>query len=52
MTGDEDVSNDTFYYRIVNRLITPYYQDFETWEGGWYVDTTSKSPSLGIRTPG
>lgn len=51
MTGDEDVSNDTFYYRIVNRLITPYYQDFETWEGGWYVDTASMSPSWEFGMP-
>ncbi len=51
MTGDEDMANDTFYYRIVNRLITPYYQDFETWEGGWYVDTISKAPSWEFGTP-
>ena len=51
MTGDEDVSNDTFYYRIVNRLITPYYQDFETWEGGWYVDTASTLPSWEFGMP-
>jgi hypothetical protein len=39
MNNDEDMSNDTFYYRIVNRLEAPYQQDFETWEGGWHVDT-------------
>ncbi|MEI6410158.1 MAG: T9SS type A sorting domain-containing protein [Bacteroidota bacterium] len=38
MNNDEDMSNDTFYYRIVNRLQAPYHQDFETWEGGWHVD--------------
>ncbi|MBV6439772.1 MAG: hypothetical protein EPGJADBJ_01425 [Saprospiraceae bacterium] len=41
MSGDEDMANDTFRYYIVNRLITPYFQNFETWEGGWYVDTVN-----------
>lgn len=51
MSGDEDVFNDTFNYYIVNRLITPYTQDFETWSGGWYVDTASVSPSWAFGTP-
>jgi hypothetical protein len=40
MTGDEDPSNDSFNIYIVNRLVPPYSQTFESWEGGWYVDTT------------
>jgi len=52
MMGDEDVNNDTFTYYIVNRLITPYSQDFENWSGGWYVDTiNSNMPSWEFGTP-
>jgi hypothetical protein len=52
MSGDEDMSNDTFKYYIVNRLVAPYAQDFETWSGGWYVDTAnSVSPSWEFGTP-
>lgn len=52
MTGDEDMRNDTFNYYIVNRLVTPYEQDFETWSGGWYVDTmNSISPSWEFGEP-
>lgn len=52
MNGDEDVTNDTFKYYIVNRLITPYFQNFETWTGGWYVDTAnSVTPSWEFGTP-
>jgi hypothetical protein len=52
MSGDEDISNDTFNYYIVNRLVTPYAQDFETWSGGWYVDTAnSVMPSWEFGTP-
>ncbi len=51
MTGDEDVLNDTAIYRIVNRLLAPYYQDFETWEGGWYVDTASTLASWEFGVP-
>ncbi len=38
MTGDEDTRNDTFKYYINNRLVLPYFQDFENWDGGWQVD--------------
>lgn len=41
MNGDEFTANDTFRFRIVNRLEAPYEQDFETWSGGWYVDTSA-----------
>jgi hypothetical protein len=51
MSGDEDSANDTFNYYIVNRLITPYFQNFETWSGGWYVDTSSLLPSWEFGTP-
>lgn len=46
MNSDEDRSNDTFYYRVVNRMVAPYVQNFEDWNGGWYVDTAqSTAPS-------
>lgn len=45
MTGDEDVSNDTLYYRIVNRLPAPYFQNFEAWNGAWYRDTINSLAS-------
>ncbi|MCK6692928.1 MAG: fibronectin type III domain-containing protein, partial [Thermoanaerobaculia bacterium] len=41
MEGDEFSGNDTFRIRIVNYLVAPYEQDFETWSGGWYVDTSA-----------
>jgi len=41
MNGDEFTANDTFRFRIVNRLEAPYEQDFETWSGGWHVDTSA-----------
>jgi hypothetical protein len=33
--GDEDRSNDTFTYYLSNRLLSPYHQNFETWNGGY-----------------
>jgi hypothetical protein len=51
MTGDSDMTNDTFTYRIVNRIVAPYIQNFETWEGGWHVDTASYLPSWAFGTP-
>jgi len=52
MNNDEDMSNDTLYYRIVNRLLAPYHQDFETWEGGWHVDDSlSVDPSWEFGQP-
>ena len=51
MNGDEDFSNDTFYYYIVNRLVTPYAQDFETWSGGWYPDTSGNASSWEFGPP-
>lgn len=52
MTGDEDTSNDTIFVRVVNRLTAPYAQNFEDWNGGWYVDTAlSTAPSWQFGTP-
>jgi hypothetical protein len=52
MMNDEDFANDTFHIRIVNRLQAPYFQDFEDWAGGWYVnDTLSLSPSWEFGQP-
>ena len=51
MDGDEDALNDTFNYYVVNRLLAPYFQDFETWNGGWYVDTSSLGATWEFGTP-
>ncbi|MBK8558064.1 MAG: T9SS type A sorting domain-containing protein [Lewinellaceae bacterium] len=51
MTGDEDMTNDTFFYRIVNRLEAPYSQNFDDWGGGWFVDSTSVKPSWEFGKP-
>ena len=52
MVGDENTANDTVSIRIVNRLTAPYNQNFEDWNGGWYVDTTnSTDPSWQFGTP-
>lgn len=52
MNNDEDTENDTFFYRVVNRLVAPYAQNFEDWNGGWYVDTAqSTAPSWQFGTP-
>lgn len=52
MSNDEDRSNDTFRYYIVNRLLAPYNQHFETWSGGWFVDTeNSANPSWEYGNP-
>jgi len=45
LLGDEHTANDTISVRIVNRLVAPYSQDFETWGGGWYADTTGSATS-------
>jgi hypothetical protein len=44
MNTDENTANDTFEFYVVNRLVLPYAQDFETWSGGWYAE----SDTLGI----
>jgi hypothetical protein len=51
MGGDEDVSNDTFYYYITNRLEAPLLQQFENWGGGWAVDEESNFPSWAHGAP-
>ncbi|MCC6460708.1 MAG: T9SS type A sorting domain-containing protein [Saprospiraceae bacterium] len=51
MKGDNEPANDTFYYRVVNRLLAPYRQDFETWNGGWAVDTASLNSSWAFGHP-
>lgn len=38
-TGDQDLSNDTFTYYFNNRLLSPYNQNFEKWNGGWTVSS-------------
>jgi Secretion system C-terminal sorting domain len=37
--GDQDVHNDTFTYYFTNRLLSPYNQNFENWNGGWTVSS-------------
>ena len=49
--GDENSANDTFYFYVVNRLQLPYAQDFETWSGGWFVDTASVNSSWEFGKP-
>lgn len=51
MTTDEDVSNDTFVYRLNNRLITPYTQHFQDWDGGWTVQQGSINSNWEYGTP-
>lgn len=51
LNGDEYPANDTVFYRIVNRLLIPYTQDFETWSGGWFVDTASANASWQFGQP-
>lgn len=43
MANDDFPENDTFTYRITNRLLVPYQQDFEDWTGDWRVDTASEN---------
>jgi hypothetical protein len=45
MEGDDNTSNDTLTYRIVNRLKIPYEQGFEVWSGAWTVDTVNSRNS-------
>ena len=49
--GDQDLSNDTFTYFITNRLLTPYQQSFEPWNGGWTVTADAGTPSFEYGTP-
>lgn len=41
LNNDDDKANDTITYRVVNRFVAPYQQNFEDWEGGWTVDTVA-----------
>lgn len=41
LENDEDPSNDTLDYYVVNRLSAPYQQDFEPWYGGWSASAPS-----------
>ncbi|MBL7825828.1 MAG: T9SS type A sorting domain-containing protein [Saprospiraceae bacterium] len=50
-TGDQDLSNDTFVYRINNRLVTPYTQNFEDWNGGWNSYSESGPNSWAFGAP-
>ncbi len=49
--GDEDTTNDTLFYYVNNRLQPDYFQNFEKWDGGWSVDTSSKNASWEFGTP-
>jgi Secretion system C-terminal sorting domain len=40
LKGDEKKSNDTTVYYLTNRIVAPYRQDFEKWNGAWHVDTS------------
>ena len=51
LTGDEDVSNDTFTYYLNNRLLSPYTQQFEVWDGGWTVTADGAAPSFEFGVP-
>lgn len=51
MPGDKDITNDTFYYRVVTRLKPPYQQDFEVWDGAWHVSDASTNSSWQFGTP-
>lgn len=51
MPGDEDTSNDTLFYYVNNRLQPDYVQNFEKWDGGWAVDTSSKNSTWAFGTP-
>lgn len=45
---DKDISNDTFGLTIVSVPTIsnfPYFENFESWGGGWTVDRSSVSPS-------
>ncbi len=51
-TGDQDVLNDTFTYYFNNRLLSPYNQNFENWNGGWTVSGAGTgAPSFEFGTP-
>lgn len=49
--GDEDTTNDTIFYYVNNRLQPDYFQNFEKWDGGWSVDTSSENSSWAFGTP-
>lgn len=51
MSTDQDVSNDTFVYRLNNRLVTPYTQHFQDWDGGWTVQQGSVNSDWEYGTP-
>ncbi|MEZ4941236.1 MAG: T9SS type A sorting domain-containing protein [Saprospiraceae bacterium] len=54
LDSDEFPDNDTFYYYVVNRLVAPYTQNFETWSGGWYAgkpDTVDTDASWAFGQP-
>jgi hypothetical protein len=42
LENDEDPGNDTLFQYIAVRLAPPYTQNFDTWNGGWRIDTSSK----------
>jgi hypothetical protein len=53
-SGDQDLSNDTFTYYVNNRLLSPYLQQFEVWDGGWQVGSeggNASTPSFAFGAP-
>ncbi len=50
-TGDEDLNNDTFTYYLTNRLLSPYTQQFEEWDGGFEVVAGGDTPSFEYGIP-
>jgi hypothetical protein len=54
LDSDKDAANDTTAVTITNIPIIstfPYFEDFETWGGGWTVDTNSVNPSWEFGRP-
>lgn len=49
--GDQDLSNDTFTYYLNNRLLSPYQQQFEEWDGGYSVTADGAPASFEYGTP-
>lgn len=46
LAGDDQTSNDTITYYLTNKVGLPYHQNFDDWNGGWYVDlVNSENPS-------
>lgn len=54
LEGDQDVTNDTTSVTVTNIPIIstfPYFENFESWPGGWTVDSSSTNPSWAYGRP-